>query len=343
MRQTTLPGLGRTGRRPVTILPVLLLVLLVSACGGAAVQVAPAQGEAQAPMPAASAAAAGGVDRSAVESVAGSGDTGGGDTAGTTTSPGAPTARADDLLIVYTGSLDLVVDDVDAAVAKAKAAVLATGGYVGASQASNDGEHPTAVITYRVPATRWEDALASLRGLATKVVGEQTQASEVGGQMVDLVARIRNLKASEEVLLGIAKGTGKVSDLLDVEARISDVRGQIEQLEGERARLADQAAYGTLVTTFGVEVAQVVEAKAGWNPQQDVDGALATLLSAGQALVSAGIWFTIVWLPVLLVLGVLGFAGWRIAARIRRRSAPPAGPVAPGGPAGQVPGWGDGA
>ena len=55
-----------------------------------------------------------------------------------------------------------------------------------------------AVITYRIPASRWDDALGSLRGLATKVVGEQTQATEVGGQIVDLEARLRNLRASEQ-------------------------------------------------------------------------------------------------------------------------------------------------
>ena len=171
---------------------------------------------------------------------------------------------------------------------RAKTAVLATGGYIGASQESNDGDRAVATITYRIPATRWEDALDGLRGLATKVVAEQTQATEVGGQIVDLEARLRNLRASEQVLVDIAKGTGKVSDLLEVQARISDVRGQIEQLDGQRAQLVDQVAYGTLVTTFGTEVAQVQETAKGWNPGADVDGATATLIGAGQAIVSAG-------------------------------------------------------
>ena len=114
--------------------------------------------------------------------------------------------------------------------------------------------------------SRWEDALGSLRGLATKVVGEQTQATEVGGQIVDLEARLRNLRASEQVLVGIAEGTGRVRTCSRSQARISDVRGQIEQLDGQRAALEDQVAYGTLVTTFGLEVVQVEQAKAGWNP-----------------------------------------------------------------------------
>ena len=155
-----------------------------------------------------------------------------------------------------------------------------------ASQEANDGDRSVATITYRIPATRWDDAISDLRGLATKVVVRADEATEVGGQIVDLEARIRNLRASEASLQEIAKGTGKVSDLLEVEAQLTQVRGQIEQLEGQRAQLEDQVAYGTLVTTFGLEVVQVQQQAQGWDPKTDVDGAFATLIAAGQTIVS---------------------------------------------------------
>ena len=151
---------------------------------------------------------------------------------GTTDTP--PSAVRDDLRIVYTGSLQLVVDDLEPALARAKAAVAAVGGYIGASQESNDADRPVATITYRIPASRWEDAIASLRGLATKVVAEQTQAAEVGSQIVDLEARIKNLRASEAALQEIAKGAGKISDLIEVQAQLTEVRGEIEQLDAQR-------------------------------------------------------------------------------------------------------------
>jgi hypothetical protein len=245
-----------------------------------------------------------------------------------------PSAPKDDLRIVYTGSLQLVVDDLQAALAKAKAAVAATGGYIGASQESSQGDRPVATITYRIPASRWDGALDALRGLAAKVVSEETQATEVGGQIVDLEARIRNLRASEASLQEIAKGTGKVSDLLEVEAQLTQVRGEIEQLDGQRARLADQVAYGTLVTTFGTEVVAVTETAKGWDPLTDVDSATATLIGAGQTLVSIGIWFVIVWLPLIAVLVLLALVG-----RWLFRRFVPAGQ----GGSGAIPGWGEGA
>jgi hypothetical protein len=241
-------------------------------------------------------------------------------------------ALRDNLKIVYTGSLQLVVADLPQALAKGRTAVEATGGYIGASEESNKGDISVATITYRVPADRWQEVIAGLRGLATDVVYEQTQATEVGGQIVDLEARLRNLRASEAALVEIAKGTGKVSDLLEVEAQLTEVRGQIEQLDAQRAQLADQVAYGTLVTTFGTEVAAVQETAKGWDPAKDVDNAAATLIGVGQTIASAAIWFAIVWLPLLLALLVLAL----VIRFAYRRFGPKPKPSEPN----PIPGWG---
>jgi hypothetical protein len=305
---------------------LMATALLVAACGSSASQVLSTVG---APIGNGGAAAASAAPSMAsAEQPAARGQVPGQDDG----NANPPSAARDDLKIVYTGSLQLVVDDLQAALAKAKAAVLATGGYVGASQESNDGDRSVATITYRIPATRWEGAIDDLRGLASKVVAEQTQATEVGGQIVDLEARIRNLRASEASLQAIAQGTGKISDLLEVEAQLTNVRGQIEQLDGQRAQLVDQVAYGTLVTTFGLEIVQVQETAKGWDPANDVDGATATLIGAGQAVVSAAIWFGIVWLPFILVVAVLALIGRWLFRRL----------VPPGRPSGPVAGWGDG-
>jgi hypothetical protein len=318
----------RSGKlRVIQVLALLLVGLVLAACGGSSSQILSTVGSSvgSEPLPEASAAASAATEGPGTDASGQLPD-------GTGSGEQPLSAPRGELKIVYTGSLQLVVDDLAAALARGKTAVLATGGYVGASQESNDGDRSVATITYRIPATRWEDAIADLRGLATKVVAEQTQATEVGGQLVDLDARIRNLRASEASLQEIASGAGKIGDLLEVEAQLTAVRGQIEQLEGQRAQLQDQVAYGTLVTTFGLEVVQVQEQAHGWDPKQDVDGAFATLIGAGQAIVTGLIWFTIVWLPVIAVLVLVALAGrW-----IFRRVVPAVGGSGP------VAGWGEG-
>jgi hypothetical protein len=217
-------------------------------------------------------------------------------------------ALVDDAKIIRTGTIDLEVTDVPTALVTARDGIRAMGGYVGASQTQNVDDRPMATITYRIPAARWEDALDLLRrlnGLTSKVVTEQTEAVEVTGQVVDLQARIKNLRASEAALQQIATGTTKISDVLEVQQQLTNVRGQIEQLSAALADLQDRAGFATLTATFSVPVVAVDVATKGWEPAVVVDEATASLVNVLQALTTAGIWFAIVWLPMLLILGAI--------------------------------------
>ncbi len=230
---------------------------------------------------------------------------------------GAIGAR-DDAKIIRTGSIDLEVSDVPKALRTARDGIVALGGYVGASNTSNDGDQPSAEITYRIPADRWEaalDLLRGLNGLTTKVVTEHTEAIEVTGQVIDLQARIKNLQASEVALQGIAERATKVSDVLEVEARLTDVRGQIEELTAQLKDLNDRAGYATLAARFSVPIVATEAAAKGWEPRAVVDEAAASMISILQSLANAGIWFLIVWLPIFVAFGGLTAAGLWFARR----------------------------
>ncbi len=228
-------------------------------------------------------------------------------------------AAIDDARIIRTGTIALEVTDVPRALITARDGIRALGGYVGASETQNIENEPHATITYRVPADRWEDALDLLRGLnglTSKVVTEQTQAVEVTGQVIDLEARIRNLRASEAALQTIATTATRISDVLEVQQQLTNVRGQIEQLSAALADLEDRAGYATLTATFSVPLVAVEVAAKGWEPAVVVDEASASLVNILQALTTAGIWFAIVWLPLLLAIGVLIAVGVWIGRRL---------------------------
>ncbi len=214
----------------------------------------------------------------------------------------------DDAKIVRTGTIELQVADVPAALLAARDGIRGMGGYIGASQTENLDDRPVATITYRVPVDRWEEALDLLRGIAgsaTKVLNESTNAVEVTGAVVDLEARIKNLRASEAALQEISAQAARVTDVLEVQAQLTAVRGQIEQLTAQLTQLEDQASYATLTAGFSTPVVAVEVAAKGWEPAVVVDEATASLVDILQALTTAGIWFAIVWLPLLVVVGVL--------------------------------------
>jgi Domain of unknown function (DUF4349) len=227
---------------------------------------------------------------------------------GDPTTPDEVGQLIDDAKIVRTGTMELEVADVASALTAARDGIRAMGGYVGASQTQTLDASPIANITYRVPVDRWEDALDLLRGLTGdggKVVAENTNAVEVTGAVVDLDARIKNLQASEAALQAISARATRISDVLEVEAQLTNVRGQIEQLSAQLKQLTDQASYATLTASFSTPVVAVQEATERWEPGKVVDEATASLVDIVQALTTAGIWFAIVWLPVLLLIGVI--------------------------------------
>jgi hypothetical protein len=252
-------------------------------------------------------------------------------TDGTAALETGPEARVDDALIVRTASLELEVADVANALVDARAAIAALGGYVSGSDAYDQGEVRWATVTYRVPVEQFGQAIDALRGLSARVVRETTQSSEVTATVVDLDARIANLRASEAALVEIMDRSGRIEDVLAVQLRLEDVRGQIEQLEAQRANLADQAALSTLTTSWYTPVAAVAVAQEGWDLGDEVDMALAQTVEALQGVASLGVWVAVVALPLLgLPLLVLAVAFMLLRRRARRDGASggPAGPAA---------------
>ena len=324
-------GMYRRAHRAIPIALLLLLIsMFIAACAsGSTATSAPAQAPA-------------GDGVGGTPAGEGAGLQGGGEAPAEAPQPAAsaapepPAVGADvDAKIIRTGSMDLEVSNVPQALREARDAIRGMGGYVGASQTSNIDDQPFAQITYRIPVDRWEDALDALRGVdgdSTKVVSEQTDSVDVTSQVVDLDARIRNLRASETALVAIAEDAVRIQDILDIQARITEIRGQIEQLEAQQNALADQTSYATLTVTYQLPVVAAIEVQAeGWDATAIFDEASATLVGVLQALAGAGIWLLVVWVPIILMFSIgAGIVAWLLRRfgvldRAPLRAAPPAG------------------
>jgi hypothetical protein len=309
------------GRRGPALFATLLITALVAACGGAALR-----------GPAAAPAAPGGVaggEQPSTDQGAG-GDSGGDGQGRVNYLVGQP-----DLLIIKTGSLVLQVTGIDAALSAASQQITGLGGYVSGSDRSGDGESDQATVTFRIPAAKWDDALAGLRALGTKVLGERSATQDVTTQVVDLGARIANLQATERALQAIMDRAVEIKDVLAVQAELTSVRGQIEQMTAEKAHLEQQAAMSTLEVTFSLKPNPVLTSQQQFDPKNEVDQASASLVSILQGLATAGIWFGIVWLPILLALAVIAGIALFIVRRVRRSTTTPGAPGAPVAPAGE--------
>ena len=233
-----------------------------------------------------------------------------GDTDGNAQAPGPQASDAP--LIVHTGSMSLEVADLRATIDQATALVSGLGGSVAESHEENSDGHQGATVTYRIPAERWTEALAGLRALGQRVLSEDTDAQDVTAQVIDLDARIANLRASELALQGIMGRATTIADVLKVQGELTSVRGDIESMVAQRDNLADQAALGTLEVGYSVPIDEAAVASSGWDLGREIDGALAALVRFGQGLASLTVWLVIFVLPVLIPVALVAYIAYRV-------------------------------
>jgi hypothetical protein len=225
-----------------------------------------------------------------------------------------------DRLIVRTATLTVLVNDVPDAAAKTGELATALGGFVVSSNQREEGANPTAMVTIRVPAARLDEALARIKTLAVKVRNEQVTGQDVTEEFVDTDARLRNLRATETRYLELLQQAQSVTDVLGVEKELTNVRGQIEQLQARLQFLQRSVELATI--TIDVRAASgIALLLPDWNILPAVTNAWAALLNVLYGILVLVIWvavFTPLWLPTLLLV-----RRWRRRSRSRVLVPPP--------------------
>jgi len=150
-------------------------------------------------------------------------------------------------MIVRTASLTLVTKEFEKTRTAVETIVTQHHGYVAQLTASaQTGAGRALTATLRVPFDQLDSVLAELKKLG-RVEQESQGGQEVTQQYVDLNARLKNARTTEQRLIDVLRErTGKVKDILAVEEEIARVRGEIEQMEAESKSLEHQVRYATL-------------------------------------------------------------------------------------------------
>ncbi len=162
----------------------------------------------------------------------------------TTPSPVAPS------MIIRNGTATVQVDKLDDAVAALRALAVRLGGYVtNTSITTGQDQVPAAMIELKIPATRFDSAMAGLSPLG-KVESINTTAEDVGEQFVDVTARLANARRLEERIQTIlATRTGKLEDVIAAERELARIREEIERFEGRLRYLSSRVALSTLTVS----------------------------------------------------------------------------------------------
>ncbi|HVE94688.1 MAG TPA: DUF4349 domain-containing protein [Acidimicrobiales bacterium] len=217
--------------------------------------------------------------------------------------------------IVKTASMNITVRKaIDAATDRIPGIAARFGGFVSESQRRGHGRELDASFTIRIPAAQFDSARTELARLGD-VRGESLGGRDVSGQLVDFEARLRSMRAEEEALRAILSKATTVGDTLQVTQSLAEVRSRIEQLDAQRAQLADAADLATINVTVVGPAAVSVSPDAESVLERSVSRALgAALAIVGGTVVALGA------AVPLVVLGALFLIAARAVGRRRQRA-----------------------
>ena len=154
--------------------------------------------------------------------------------------------------LAKSAQMELLVDDVERSLRDGKAIAAREGGVVTEltdALPRDEGVVHGATLGVEVPAARLDATLDALAALGT-VRDKQIAAEDVDATIVDEEARLTNLRREERDLRLLMDRGGKLADVLSVQQTLSDVRGQIEQLQSEHDHNLHRVATSTIALSL---------------------------------------------------------------------------------------------
>lgn len=238
--------------------------------------------------------------------------------------PGEETGQ--ERMVIQTASLQVSVADTVAAMRQTLDLAKQLGGYVVRTNRYSDRSYNNVTYTrtsivIRVPADKLEQAMEAVRQMSADgkngVLSESLTGDDVTSDFVDSTSRLRNLKAAEDQLMVLMENTEDVEATMSVFRELTDIRSQIEVLEGHIKYLRESSALSSLSVEFVAEVSLQPIEIGGWKPEGTAKKSLETLVRMLQDLGDFLIQFSITCLPFLIPLGV----GIYFLVRAIRKSA----------------------
>ena len=190
-----------------------------------------------------------------------------------------------------------------------------SGGYIAEENESNnsDNNRKEYTIKARIPANSFDKFVDDVSSGAEKIDSKNISMKDVTTEYIDITTQLANKKKLEESYLALLKQGKKVSDLLDIEEKLTDIQSDIESTQGQLNYLTKQVEYSEFDITFYTKLAVVDDGKTfGYK--------FLSALSDGWDILGAlffgfiGLWP--IWLIVIVLYMII--KAWRKRVRQRR-------------------------
>jgi hypothetical protein len=218
-----------------------------------------------------------------------------------------------DKKMIQSVGLQLLVKNASDAAVQVERIVMALDGEIEKSDLRNDGNSRQGEIILRVPADRLNDAVAQFSKLAIRMENQHRESHDITREFLDNEARLRNMKLEEEQYLVLLRRAGSMKDTLQITEKVSEVRGEIEALQGELNWQSHQVAMSVVQVQLIEEPQASVATR--WRPIYNAKNSASAMLAGLGEWVDWVVAFVID-LPLVLVWtasigGLLVFA-WKL-------------------------------
>lgn len=242
-----------------------------------------------------------------------------GSATGSTTSSGTQFA---DQKLIKTVDLRAETEDLDALLAKLGEQITALGGYTEYQNIYNGSAYASyrtrsAELTVRIPADALSGFLTQVEDFSN-VISKTESVDDVTLQYVDTQSRLEALQAEHDRLVELMEKAETMSDLLEIEARLTEVRYELESVASQLRVLENHVSYATIELYIEeVEVLTEVEEPTVW--ERISTGFMRNLQNLGDALVNLFVWIVTYSPQLLIFAGVIALIVWLCRRSIRKR------------------------
>lgn len=223
---------------------------------------------------------------------------------------------------IVTMDLSVETQDLDAALTQLSDQIGQFDGYVQDQNVYNGSNYSgrryrSANLTVRIPVAKTEEFTAQV-GDICHVVSQNKQQEDVTLTYVATESRLNALKTEETRLLELLAQAENMSDLLQIEARLTDVRYELESVTTQLRVLENQVDYATISLNIDEvrDYTDTEEDKTVW--QRISGGFVDSLKGIATGALELAIW-TLASLPYLVLFGGIGLAIAVIVRKFRKR------------------------
>lgn len=208
---------------------------------------------------------------------------------------------------IVTVRMEAETDDLDILLVQLESKIAGMSGYVEDQQVYNGSAYSGrryryANLTVRVPADQVEAFTEHMSGISN-IISKNKSMDDVTLQYVATESRMKALKAEEERLLELMAQAENMSDLLQIEARLTDVRYELESVTSQLRVYDNLVDYATIhLNLTEVQEYTPVEEETLW--QRISGGFVESLKNLGNFFVELFV-ALIVGLPYLVFIGAI--------------------------------------